>query len=218
MYYRFEKKLSAKYKFSIKYKNKSVLMKILGFILFFTKEFMTKYTTTIGSTIYFPSEEFVLKNDQLAITILSHEIVHVNQANKYSKFLFGLLYLFPQCLVILAVLFPFSLWFLLFIVCLAPLPAPWRAKFETEGYTMSLFMLNEQLHLFNAPEKIPDILLDRATKIDNTYFKGSAYWFMWPFGSNLKNKVKDIENNVISETDSIYDCVRQSYLESVKDE
>jgi len=37
---------------------------------------------------------------------------------------------------------------------------------------------------------------------------------MWPFGiaGKLENKIKDIQDDVISGTDAIYGCVRQSYL------
>ena len=216
MYFKaFEDSMHKLYKFDIKYKNQSLFMKFLGVLLFFNKDFMTNFITTIGSTVYFPSEEFVTNNDQSSIGVLAHELVHVQQANKYTKILFSLLYLFPQCLVVFALLAPFSLWFLLFLVCAAPLPAPFRTSFEIGGYTMSLFVMNLQFKFFkNSPDKIPELLSTYALKIDNTYFKGSAYWFMWPFGvfGKLENKIKDIKDDVISETDAIYGCVRQSYL------
>jgi hypothetical protein len=176
---------------------------------------MTNFVSTIGSTIYFPSKDFVKNNDQSSIILLAHELVHVKQANKYGKILFGLLYLFPQCLVILALLAPFSIWFLLFLVCAAPLPAPFRTYFEIDAYAMSLFVSNSQLKfLKNQPSKIAELLSADATKIDTKYFKSSAYWFMWPLGvsGKLENKIKDIQDDVISGTDAIYDCVRQSYL------
>jgi hypothetical protein len=216
MYFKaFEDNMHKLYKFDIKYKDRSLFMKFLGFILFFSKSFMANFVSTIGSTIYFPSEAFVKNNDQTSILLLAHELVHVQQANKYGKILFGLLYLFPQCLVILALLAPLSLWFLLFLICAAPLPAPFRTYFEIEAYAMSLFALNSQLKfLKNKPDKIAELLSVDATKIDSKYFKSSAYWFMWPFGisGKLENKIKDIQDDVISRTDAIYDCVRQSYL------
>ena len=39
---------------SIKYKDNSWFMKVLSKILFFNKKFMTRFTTTIGKTVYFP--------------------------------------------------------------------------------------------------------------------------------------------------------------------
>jgi hypothetical protein len=203
------------YDFSIKYKNQSLLMRVIGFLLFFNKDFMTKYITTIGNTIYFPSEEFVITKEQTSINILAHELVHVQQAKHYSKIIFSILYLFPQCLVVLSLLAPISLWFLFFLLFLLPFPAPWRTKFELEGYTMSLFVLNLNLQLRNVDsEKINEFLLEEAKNIDTKYFRESAYLFMWPFGilSRLKNNIKDIRDGVISKDEDIYNCIKQSYF------
>jgi len=214
----FEQSMHSKYAFTIKYKNKSLFMKLLGLLLFFNKGFMTRYITTIGSTIYFPSEEFVKSKDQSAISVLAHELIHIQQAKAYGTILFSLLYLFPQCLALLAFLAPISLWFLLFLLCLAPLPAPWRMKFEVGGYTMSLYMLNTQLKFFQNPQdKIYEILHSEADRISRNYFVGPAYWFMWPFGvsAKLRNNIEDIRDGVIGGKDEIYGCVRQSYLNAV---
>ena len=214
----FEKSMHDKYSFTIKYKDKSLFMKLLGLLLFFNKGFMTKYITTIGSTIYFPNKEFVTSKDQASISILAHELVHIQQAKAYGTVLFSLLYLFPQCLAIFSLLAPFSLWFLLCLVFLAPLPAPWRANFELGGYTMSLYMLNVQLKFFqNPPEKIYEFLNTEADRMSRTYFMGPSYWFMWPFGvgDKLRNSIEDIIAGVIGSKDEIYGCVRQSYLNAV---
>lgn len=208
----FESEMHKRYDFDIKYKNESLLMKLIGLILFFNPGFMTDFISTIGKTIYFPNKEFVEKNQQAAITTLAHEIVHVQQCKKYGKILFSLLYLFPQSLALLVLLTPISYLFLVFLVCLVPLPAPWRAKFEEEGYTMSLFMVNEELKTFqNTKDTIHDVLVSMAQKTDDVFFKGSAYWYMWPFGTKLKDKITDIENDVIVDTDETYNCARQSY-------
>lgn len=213
----FESEMHKHYNFDIKYKNQSLFMKFLGTLLFFNKGFMTTFITTIGSTIYFPDEEFILKDEFGSCQILAHELVHVKQANKYSKILFSFLYLFPQCLVFLALLAPISLWFLLFLVCILPIPAPFRTAFEIGGYTMSLFvsyLCGKYVRKISDAD-LHSYLEASAEYIDKTYFKGPAYWFMWPFGTNLSNKITDIENDVISGTDEIYNCVRQSYLNSV---
>jgi hypothetical protein len=146
---------------------------------------------------------------------LAHELVHVKQAQKYGSVIFGLLYLFPQCLALFVLLTPLSLWFLCFLIFLLPFSAPWRAKFEIGGYKMSLFVLNLRLQLNNSsPDYIAEALKTEAENIDKKYFKGSAYWFMWPFGVTNKLKVKDIQDGVISKEDEIYNCVRQAYLSS----
>jgi hypothetical protein len=211
----FINKIKENYSFNIKYKNKSALMKLLGVLLFFNKEFMTKYITTIGSTIYFPNEEFIVNNPRTSINVLAHELVHVKQAQKYGSVIFGLLYLFPQCLVLFTLLTPLSLWFLCFLIFLLPFPAPWRAYFEIGGYTMSLFVMNLRLQLNNSsPDYIAEALKTEASNIDRKHFRGSAYWFMWPFGVMNKLRIKDIQDGVISKEDEIYNCVRQVYPSS----
>ncbi len=211
----FKNKMLQYSNFNIKYKNESLFMKFISVLLFFNKDFMTKYITTIGKTIYFPSEEFVVTNPRTSINILAHELVHVTQAEKYGSVIFGLLYLFPQCLALLTLLVPFSLWFLCFLIFLLPFPAPWRAYFEIGGYTMSLFVMNLRLQLNNSsPDYIAEALKTEASNIDRKHFKGSAYWFMWPFGVMNKLRIKDIQDGVISKEDEIYNCVRQAYPSS----
>src|SRR4030043_385107 len=85
----------------IKYKDESLLMKILGKLMFFNKGFMTSYTTTIGSTIYFPNSNFVKARPISSSVILLHELVHLYDNSKFTAPLFSFLYLFPQILVLL---------------------------------------------------------------------------------------------------------------------
>lgn len=212
----FAEKMHALYSFEIKYKNESLLMKILGYLLFFTKEFMTNYITVFNGVIYFPNREFIRDNPNESIIVLSHELVHITQCNKYSKFLFGILYLFPQCLSIFALLFPISSWFLLFLIFLAPLPAPWRALFEIEAYTMSLFIYREILNNKGVPiDEIREILIKEGNRINDKYFSGPDYWFMWPFRFNFENSITKIMNDTMKGKDVIYPCIRQSYLNAV---
>mgnify|MGYP007046843866 CR=1 FL=1 len=82
------------YKLDVKYKDTSFLMKLLSLILFFNKDFMKSFTTTIGTTIYYPSEEFVKNSPITSLITLLHELVHIIDYNK-NKLLFTLLYLFP---------------------------------------------------------------------------------------------------------------------------
>lgn len=220
----FVQNLKRYYVFDIKYKNTSKFMSVLGKVLFFNKDFMSRYITTIGNTVYFPSKEQIEKHEPSSMATLAHELVHVSQKEKYGMFLFSSLYLFPQCLAILSVLailaiwwLPF-LWCLLFLLFLAPIPAPWRKKFELEGYTMTLFMHNLRLKQYGYPEDdtLKELTL-YATRIDISQFRGSGYWYMWPFGvdKNFVNKIDDIQSGVISDTDEIYGRIERSYLEAV---
>jgi len=59
----------------IKYKDESLFMKALGLLLSFNKTFMTSFTTTIGSTIYFPSRKWLAeRNPETTIAIVAHEV------------------------------------------------------------------------------------------------------------------------------------------------
>jgi len=79
--------------FEIRYKNESKLMKFLGFILFFNKHFMTKFTTTLFKKVYFPNRSYVTKNNHRdAYFILRHEAVHLRDAKRFP-ILFQLTYL-----------------------------------------------------------------------------------------------------------------------------
>ena len=104
----------------IKYKDESLFMKILGSLLFFNKSFMATYTTTIGSTIYFPSKKFVEERYYSSILILLHELVHVQDGIKFNPIIFAMLYLSPQIFGLLSVPLFFH-----------PLPL---TVFETEDY------------------------------------------------------------------------------------
>lgn len=107
--------------FQIKYKDESLLMKILGKILFFNPSFMTAYITTLGDTVYFPSRAFVEANPTSSFITLMHEAVHMQQKQRFG-FPFYLFYLFLPVPI-------------LFAYC--------RAAFELEAYIVSLFMYQQ---------------------------------------------------------------------------
>ena len=90
-------------KFGVGFKDRSVLMKLLGFLARpFNATFMTSYTTTLGNTVYFPSESFYESQPDRTLRILAHEYVHLYDGREHK--LFGLSYLFPQILAILPVI------------------------------------------------------------------------------------------------------------------
>lgn len=139
--------------FKVKFKNESNLMKVLGFLLFFNKNFMETTTTTIGNTIYFPSQHYYNSDKRRTIRVLSHEWIHILDYNTDKLFVFK--YLFPQILSIFALLSFINLWFLLFLIFLLPLPAPFRVKYEMRGYranTHASLLTNENLNGFTSDE------------------------------------------------------------------
>jgi uncharacterized membrane protein len=204
--------LKQHYNFEIRYKDKSFFMKFLSFILFFNKTFMTNYATTIGSIIYYPSEEYIKNNEDSSISILAHEIVHVKQKNTYGSLFFSILYLFPQVLAVFSLLSIFlSWWYLLFLLFLLPLPAPFRKDFEKSAYTMSLFIMWLKLNNINATQEYIDDFFDNFVLLKESKFKTADYWFMWPFGVSFKNDITKIKSGVISERLGIYAIVKTAY-------
>lgn len=196
----------------IRFKNESLLMKILGVILFFNKDFIQKYITTIGSTVYFPSKEYLDKHNVSCVVELLHELVHIRDANK-NRLWFTFSYLFPQIFFILSIPFAifidfkFSLFFLLFLL---PIPSYFRMVSERRAYTISLYVVTKL--------KNKDPLID-INEFRNTYvkqFKNLSYYLMWPFSNvdeyfddvilqfSKNKKPSDMEPEIFDFIDSIF--------------
>lgn len=167
----------------VKYKADSKFMQLIGKVLFFNKSFMTDYITTIGSTVYFPSQADVNANQTSSAITLLHELVHVYDAKGLSKPVFSILYLFPQILALL--FFPLLLVSLKvalpFLLFAAPIPAFFRMRFEKRAYFVSLYVTNALSKRFHFN---PD--LDNQKVTWENQFKGSYYYFMWPLGGLSK--------------------------------
>ncbi len=156
--------------FRIRFKDESTEMEVLdAFVGWYCPDFMTDYTTVIGSTIYFPNRYDFSSQPHRAVRSLAHEAVHMLDAQRYSNILFSLGYLFPQLLVLGVFLFPLlglhALWFLLFAL---PIPSPIRFYFESRAYALDV--------LTAEPEDQADTL-DWAVG----HFASWNYYRMWPF-------------------------------------
>ena len=130
--------------FEIHYKDESRLMRALGILLLpFNRQFMTRFTTTVGAKVYFPSRAEVDKHPRAYWEVLAHEYVHILDYER-QKFWFKTSYLFPQLFAVMAVLVlcaPISVWFLSALAALGalgPWPSPWRTRWEMRGYTMTM--------------------------------------------------------------------------------
>jgi hypothetical protein len=164
----------------IKYKNQDTLMRVLGTLLFFNPSFKNEFITTIGETIYWPSPEFVQNNPKAVSEIFIHECTHIYDEKRIGSVPFKLGYLFPQLLVLPVLLLLFLLnWkivALLGVLCLLPLPAPFRAYFERRAYFVSM-LVGYKLYGWD-----PAVT---ATSYA-TNFKNSSYYWMMPFGEDAK--------------------------------
>jgi hypothetical protein len=192
----------------IKYKDQSWFMKLLGTLLFFNKGFMTSFTTTIGSTIYFPNETFIKARPISAEVILLHELVHVKDGQKCTKPLFSFLYLSPQILTLLCIPLFLISWKLavpLMLLFAAPIPSFFRMLFERRAYMASLYVMAALGKKMNFDPK-----LDGQSKFFSQQFKGSFYYFMWPFSGidkKLNQAVVDIQAGKRPFEDPVFDIL-----------
>lgn len=181
------------YTLKIEPKNSSKLMRFIGWFFGITKispEFMTRYITIIGDTVYFPNEKLNNPDAENMLRIMVHESVHLYDSKRLSGPLFKFLYLFPQSLGLLALLSFLAfwkigfLWCLLFLLCLAPIPAPFRYWFELRAYRTQLIFASK---------------IDRNTDLVPIYewiekqMTTSLYYWTWPFKSMIR---KNLENQV----------------------
>ena len=172
-------------KLQIKYKNESILMKIIGKVLFFDKDFMKNYLTTIGSTVYIPNRQFVTQRPFSVSIIFLHELVHIHDSKRLTKFLFNFLYLSPQILslVFLPLIFLLSwkIFLPLTLLFLLPLPSWGRMYLERRAYFVSLYVMETMANKFNYNSK-----LYRNQDYFSAQFKGSVYYYMWIFNGKYR--------------------------------
>lgn len=114
--------------------------------------YMTKYVTTIGSTIYVPSDWSERREDERFAT-LRHEAVHLRQFRRYTPVGMSLIYLFP----------------------ILPLGLAWgRARLEWEAYAETVRVVAE----IHGRAAVHDPGFRRYIV---EQFTGPAYGWMWPF-------------------------------------
>jgi len=136
--------------FKLKFKDQDGLQKIIGKVVgLFNPGYMTGYVTTLGNTVYFPTEKGYRDRPLSSLMVLAHEYVHMWDYQQ-KGLLFTLTYALPQVLsipllliyVTLGCLFSFFglplLALLASVACLVPWPSKGRTHWEMRGYTMSL--------------------------------------------------------------------------------
>jgi len=190
---------------AVRPKDESKLLKILRPIVeIFNKRFWTGYITTVGKTIWYP-EGWLEKGDMKSrLATIAHEVLHLRQSKKLTSPLFGFLYLFPQSMAVFSLLAFLALgfgtgwlWCLLFLLCLAPLPAPFRYMFELEAFRVLLVFYKHAWHA--SPETVQS---GKERIIEN--LAKSDYYFTWPFPKKIQKALD--ENDKLS---------KKQYLEIV---
>ncbi len=181
----------------IRYKDQSSFMRFLGIVLYpMNRHFMTHYTSTIGNTVYFPSEKYVQEDEVNALRVLAHELVHVLDSQDKGKIWFSLGYLFPQILGVVGLAGFVEPWAFLFFLALLPWPAPFRFHWEARAYTISW--------LSRYPRPAP-------VEVYFRYFTGWDYYRMYPFPMSIQDKMHFWQVQVEGKEDVILSRVLQAY-------
>jgi hypothetical protein len=121
------------------------------------RDYITKYHTVIGDTLYVP-ETWEALGDRDRVILLRHERVHLRQRRRYGGALMAFLYLVP--------FLPLGL-------------AYGRARIEWEAYTETLRATAELCGLAAACDAaLRERIIER--------FTGPDYGWMWPFRSTIE--------------------------------
>ena len=144
-------------RFKVVPKADSFFMKFLALLLFFNKQFMTGFITTIGNRMW-TTPDFEEWSDDSRAALLRHERVHLRQQVRYGMIRYALMYL---------------LW---------PLPF-WRARgrmtLELEAYTESMAAYAEYWGV--------DFLLGEDTREGTIrHFTSAEYGWMWTKRSDIE--------------------------------
>jgi hypothetical protein len=189
------------------FKSQSRLHRAVGWLLskLGNPGYMINFWTTIGSWTARPTICEAGATDTEWQVVL-HEAQHAKDSKAIGLPLFCFLYLFPQIIGILGVLFglvlavavplgasPWLLLGLLSLLTLLPLPALGRAYLEMRGYTVSL-----------AVSFWSGDLGDEGEFLDwmDDMFSGPSYYFMLPFKRvsrwYFSGKLKELKTNTIT--------------------
>ncbi len=119
--------------------------------------YMSRYVTTMGSTIYVP-ESWDERDDVSKYVTLRHEAVHLRQFRRYGRPLMTILYLLP--------ILPLGL-------------ALGRARLEWEAYSETLRATAEARGVDAARDEALHAYIV-------SQFTGPAYGWMWPFPRQVR--------------------------------
>lgn len=205
--------------FAVRYKDECWSSKVIGALAWvFNRKYMTNYTTTRYPRVYFPSRKFVEDNPKNAVKILAHEFVHLWD-RKQRGLWFSLSYVLPQVLALFLLLIPvvgafFWPWWTTLLsalpaaVCLLPLPAYWRMKWELRGYAMTMAM---NLWRYGSVQEWTITWIVKE-------FTGWPYYKMWPFKVDMTKRVRkaveDVSNARLGEPFH----VMKAFVEAHKEE
>lgn len=183
-------------------KSASPLMRVLGRIFaLMGSDFAGSFWTTLprldgGSTTYLPTSTDAGAPDY-EWWVIVHEGVHAQQSRAMSRLaplatlLYAALYLLPfwagvACALygVAALIAGLPLWPAIGAVLAAPLPAPWRARWELDAYeadTAAIYWYRGGMTPSDVDAQVADVVSD---------FTGWAYYRMWAFGKSVDAKMR----------------------------
>jgi len=184
--------------FKIVQKRNSLLMNFLSFFLFFNKNFMTGYITTIYPHIYVPSwwGRRSKKWNSVELETLAREYIHLYDRKRLG-WLFNIFYLSPQIFALLAFGAIWNLWWLLCLLFLLPLPSLGRTWLEFRAHKVGLLVRYWILcdYKNKIEERYWKFIIDDGVSWVVKQFSSSAYYYMFPFENFLKKRfIKSLEN------------------------
>ena len=160
--------------------------------------------------MYVPKLPLKENDHYSAILVLAHEWVHLSDRKRFGL-LFDIGYLFPQCLAFLSLLAPFlSVWWLLCLLFLLPIPSPTRAWLEFRGYSMTMackwWLTGNEINYY---------WIERQ-------FVGQWYYFMWPFKGIVRKmfekQMEKIKNDDLSpEQRKVKEIADRIFLEKFRE-
>lgn len=147
--------------FQLKSKSKSWLMKFLHVCLLVItfgqmRDFMVKFTTTVGYIVYTPTE-WEGWTPKAKMLILRHERVHMRQRKAKGSIWFSISYL------------------------LLPLPIIWayyRMRYEMEAYEETIQAKWEYYGIRGFTPEVREAMISR--------FTGPSYFWMWPWRKRIE--------------------------------
>jgi len=173
-------------------RNPDFLLKIITpIVMLFNKKFNTGFITILFGKMWMPYDFEKTANDERWLSILIHETFHEMDRKKFTTPLFTFMYLFPQGLALLSLLALGAiwggsawLWWLLCLLFLAPLPAPFRMWFELRAYRTNI-MFGKMIYGYNYVQS------NFQKKYIAYNFIGPNYYWSWPFKSHVLKMLDD---------------------------
>ncbi len=193
--------------FENRFKDESFWQKILGFLMFWNRRYMTDFISTFFPFVYWPNRKSYTVDKRGSFKGLAHEWVHLLDDRDHRGW-FGFSYISVQVWAIVSVLallsIWFGLWFLFFLaglLFLAPWPSPWRLKWEVRGYAMGLAIE------YWTRGRISDSHIEGVIE----HMTGSGYYFTWWSKRGVRKRldavVRAIEREYITTWSEAYSGV-----------